>query len=234
MINIREKLENGSQTPLLFIIIGCGGVGGNLIRDLPKLLIGLEKRAIMMLVDGDKIEKSNLVRQPYQDQDIGENKARILSRKINTFYKMNALYFDYYLLGLELNDICLKYPFHLPIFLGCVDNDTTRRIIETNFKMQKNAIYIDGANTVEAGNVYMASKFGNEFYGKLRSEVYDLTQDTNPGELSCEALVSKGNTQILVTNEKIALAMLEHVYTFLTGHINPGVTIVERFKILHY
>ena len=219
---------------LLFIVIGCGGVGGNLVRDLPKLLIGMEDKSLMMLIDGDKVEKKNLVRQPYQEQDIDDNKARVLSRKINTFYNLRTLFYDKYLLSSELDDICKKHSDYIPVFLGCVDNDKTRKIIEDNFKLQNTAIYIDGANTVNDGNVYVVGIFNGEIIGKLRSDVYILEDDINPGELSCEDLVSKGNTQILITNEKIAMTILEHVYSLITSNLNVGVTVIERFKILHY
>ncbi|MFR5598913.1 MAG: ThiF family adenylyltransferase, partial [Holdemania filiformis] len=68
----------------LFIIVGVGGTGSLLARDLPKLLIGTNHK--MILVDGDRVEKKNMLRQSYQDQDIGENKAVSLAAKINTFY----------------------------------------------------------------------------------------------------------------------------------------------------
>ena len=66
-----------------FIIVGAGGIGGNVARDLPKLMTGRSNDK-MIIIDGDKVEEKNCVRQPYQKQDIGQNKARVLARKINS------------------------------------------------------------------------------------------------------------------------------------------------------
>ena len=68
----------------LFVIVGVGGTGSLLARDIPKLLIDTPHR--MTIIDGDTVEEKNMVRQSYQKHDINENKALALSKKINTFY----------------------------------------------------------------------------------------------------------------------------------------------------
>lgn len=221
------------QQPKIFIVIGCGGIGGNLVRDIPKLLLG-SKNNKLMLIDGDIVDENNLRRQPYQNQDLNKNKARALASKINSFYSVETLYYDKYLTNCELEDICNKYPNYIPVFLGCVDNDATRKIIENAFMKQEESIYIDGANSLHEGNIYISYKKKSELYGKLRSDVYELNNDINPGLKSCEDLIAEGNSQILITNLKIATLMLEHVYSILTGFVKVGVTDVDRFKIIHY
>lgn len=219
----------------LFIVIGCGGIGGNLARDLPKIAFNEVLKHFIVLVDGDNVDKKNLVRQPYQAQDLGKNKARVLASKINTFYHISALYHDQYIVDLELNQICKKYERYVPVFLGCVDNDATRELIEKTYFLQKKAVYIDGANSVNEGNVFASCIIDGIQYGKTRGQVYQLSNDDNPGLKSCEDLVAEGNTQILITNAKIALVMLEQIYTLLNDFcIKVGVTDVDRFKIIHY
>ena len=73
-----------NYTRYKFYVIGVGGTGSLLARDLPKLLLGTSHK--MMLVDGDTVESKNIERQGYQSQDVGDNKALALSRKINSLY----------------------------------------------------------------------------------------------------------------------------------------------------
>ena len=39
------------------------------------------------------VEKKNIVRQGYQQQDVGDNKAVALSRKINSLYDTNCIFY---------------------------------------------------------------------------------------------------------------------------------------------
>jgi len=71
---ITEERFNNS----VIIIIGCGGIGNFMSYSLstfnPKKII---------LIDGDRIEKSNLNRQfMFTESDIGEYKAKVLAREL--------------------------------------------------------------------------------------------------------------------------------------------------------
>ena len=63
----------------VFIVVGVGGTGSLVARDLPKLLLHTESE--MVIIDGDNVEEKNMVRQAYQSHDIGENKANALAKK---------------------------------------------------------------------------------------------------------------------------------------------------------
>lgn len=216
----------------LFIVIGCGGIGGAVARDLPKLIEKTNHR--MILVDGDKVEKKNTIRQPYQSQDIGYNKARALSKKINSFYKINCLSFDKYITNEELDMITNRYKDLWPCYLGCVDNDATRLLIEHSFKKNQNAAYIDGANSEYEGNIYFAKIVEGKQIGPVRSDVYTLSNDVNPGLIGCEEQLSTGKTQYFITNNKVASIILEKIDSLITQNDKQGVTIVERFKTISY
>lgn len=217
----------------LFIIIGVGGIGGAVARDLPKLLIESEHK--MLLVDGDKVEDKNCKRQPYQSQDIKLNKARVLARKINSFYNIDCEFYSKYITKDELLMLIGQRTGYIPFFIGCVDNDATRRIIETSFLSCENAVYIDGANSEFEANVYVSYKKENVKYGPIRSEVYELSKDKNPGLASCEEKIAKGQVQYLITNNKVASSILEHIFPFITHEENKyeGVTDIGRFKEIH-
>ena len=216
----------------LFIIVGVGGTGSLLARDLPKLI--LEKNHAMCLLDGDIVEKKNIKRQSYQSQDIGENKAIALESKISTFYDIPCYSIPKYLMNEEITRFTEKFPNHIPVILGCVDNNKTRIILENTFNTLSECIYIDSANGEYEGNLYIKMKLNGKEEGVLRSEVYDYSLDFHPLEESCEAQADKGNVQYLVTNNKMSNAILEHLFTLLQGELKGGIQDVKRFNSKFY
>lgn len=113
-----------------FYIVGVGGTGSLLARDLPKLIIRSENE--MCLIDGDVVESKNIIRQGYQKQDVGINKAIALSRKINSLYPVECEFMDSYLTYDNMNNLLhlIHNKKFIPVIIGCVDNDATRKILE--------------------------------------------------------------------------------------------------------
>lgn len=60
-------------------IIGCGGVGSWLAEALVRLIPNKDR---LVLVDGDTIERKNLDRQMFSEDQIGSNKAVALAEKL--------------------------------------------------------------------------------------------------------------------------------------------------------
>lgn len=217
---------------LIFIIVGCGGTGSLLARDLPKLLIGQMHK--ICLIDGDIIEEKNMKRQSYQNQDINENKAVALGSKISTFYNTKVDVISRFLVEKEILQYCNNNRCYIPVIIGCVDNDKTRKIIEKTVQKLERCIYIDSANSEYDGNVYVYMKLGKQTAGALRSESYKLDDDLHPLEESCQAQTGKGNVQYLVTNCKMATVLLEICFSILNGTIKGGVHSVNRFTQIFY
>ena len=217
----------------VFVVVGVGGTGSLLARDIPKLILNTYHQ--LVLVDGDSVEKKNMDRQSYQEHDIGENKAIALSRKINTFYGNICEAVDKYVTDQEIAVILSeKYPEYTPVLIGCVDNDKTRMILEKTFSNLKECVYIDSANSEYEGNVYVCVKSNDKLRGKLRSQVYEFNDDLHPADKSCEAQAASGNIQYLVTNLKMSMTIIEHLSCIVHGSIKAGVTNVRRFEEVHY
>lgn len=215
-----------------FIVIGVGGTGSLLARDLVKLCIGTDNK--ICLVDGDVVERKNMLRQSYQEHDIGENKAVALCNKINTLYNVKCDAVNKYLIKNELDTyISQNYGF-VPVLIGCVDNDATRKILEEIFNSKKQIIYIDSANGEYEGNIYIAVKDDDKKAGALRSESYKLDDDLHPIDESCEVQAAKGNVQYLVTNAKMACSILEICNAFIQGYLKAGVQSVKQFNTVFY
>ena len=140
----------------VFIVVGVGGTGSLVARDLPKLLIHTNSE--MVLIDGDIVEEKNMVRQAYQQHDIGENKANALAKKINTFYGNICESVDHYITKDEILELLKKYEQHIPVLIGCVDNNKTRILLEHTFKQLDECIYIDSANSEYEGCLLYTSR----------------------------------------------------------------------------
>lgn len=216
----------------VFIIVGAGGTGSLLARDLPKLLIDTDHK--MLVVDGDQVEKKNMKRQSYQEHDIGEYKSIALSSKINTFYDTRCEAMGIYLTKDEIYEYCENNIEYIPVIVGCVDNDATRKILEETFTRLDYCFYLDSANGEYEGNIYIAVRRENHMTGILRSDVYKLSDDLHPLDESCELQASKGNVQYLVTNNKMANYLLEHCNAILNHELKGGVHSVERFGSVFY
>ena len=67
-------------------IIGCGGTGGNLIARLARFLSGDtgDLTINVAVADGDTVEYKNMDRQPFDGEDLGENKAVVLAENIES------------------------------------------------------------------------------------------------------------------------------------------------------
>lgn len=201
-------------------------------RDIPKLL--LNTKCNMVLIDGDTVEEKNMIRQSYQKHDIGENKAIALSRKINTFYGDICEAYDGYLTKDEITAMLEKrYINYTPVIIGCVDNDITRKLLESTYEKLPSCIYIDSANSKYDGDIYVSVKDNGRKAGAIRSEVYKLEEDIHPADISCEAQVSMGNTQFFTTNLKMATEIIEHISAVMHKQIKVGVTVVHRFETIH-
>ena len=218
-----------------FYIVGVGGTGSLLARDLPQLLMSSHGHE-MVLIDGDIVERRNMLRQCFQDHDIGGNKAISLAKKINTFYPIECEAMDVYLTRNELLEKIQRSP-AIPVIIGCVDNDSTRRLMERTFKNIDTGVYIDSANSAYSGNVFCCIKSGGRYIGKTRGQARVLgKKDKNPAEMSCEERSGKGELQYFVTNLKMANCILEYCFSLISAGdpAMTGVTKIDRFTEIHY
>lgn len=221
-----------------FYVIGLGGTGSLIARDLPKLLIGRDDESKIVLIDGDIVEKKNMDRQSYQAQDVGDYKSDMLAKKINSFYGTNCFSKNTYLQNDELIRYTKEDPDNI-IIIGCVDNDATRKILEKSVNSlikneDMNIFYIDSANGEYDGNIYSFYHFNGKDYGVMRSSIYDLEDDIHPMDASCEEQAKNGNVQYLVTNAKMSVGILELCNAILENRPAGGIINVKRFTQIYY
>jgi len=150
------------------IQIGCGGTGGWLAPLVAKLIRNITSRNNQCefsytLIDNDIVEQRNILRQNFLERDIGKSKVlalanryileleknlNLLDEKINSTKKLNEI-----IKPDTSTDTNLQ---RLIILLGCVDNNSTRRLLYkymNNLPLNISCIYIDSGNDLNKGQV---------------------------------------------------------------------------------
>lgn len=99
------------------LVIGCGGIGSYLIRELDRLLKNGQLGEVdVTICDMDKVEPKNVKYQNFTIEDVNGNKAKVLgTRYLFNYSNKQITEFS------QLKDYDL--------FLICVDNAKTRKLI---------------------------------------------------------------------------------------------------------
>ena len=56
-----------------FLVMGCGGTGGNFLKEFARFLHSDgagNNRVQVTVLDGDVVEKKNIARQPFTEEDL--------------------------------------------------------------------------------------------------------------------------------------------------------------------
>jgi len=151
------------RQPVNLIVVGTGGTGGYVVQYLCRLVYALQRTQeftiTITLVDGDRVEDANLLRQHFLPQDVGRPKATVLAERFGAIYQLPILAVPHYLTtvdGLDSlvysarQDAADRYaPYYsapLDLILGLVDNHATRQLLDQIFHRLAHLVYIDAGN----------------------------------------------------------------------------------------
>ena len=102
------------------VVVGCGGTGGWVAESLCRVL---PQEAHLILVDYDRVEVPNLLRQNFTRADLDQFKSECLAKRLSSKYDRAIGY--------------STLPFNFEtrgIIVGCVDNGAARRDIASIIK----------------------------------------------------------------------------------------------------
>lgn len=222
-------MKFAQNRPVKIVMLGAGGTGGHIAPHLYRLLYALEGRPCrFLIVDGDLVEKKNLVRQNFIEADLGENKAKVLAERYSSVFGLETEYIPAYieseeeLKRLVTPRVWRATPYTRPlselvILIGAVDNNKSRSLCHQVFYQMDNLVYIDSGNGEYTGQVVCGVRSGGRTFqkpvGVLYPEILDGT-DKFPTQLSCaEASVSA--PQAITANITAACAVVDLVYNIL-------------------
>mgnify|MGYP001321716543 FL=1 len=160
MIDLLELRNYGSYDRIYpFIVqIGTGGTGGYLVQNIAQMMATFDVKGQYLIADPDIIEKKNLQNQLFTEDDVGKKKADVLANRYRRAYDIpirsyNNTYiedvetlkslFNLDYLGYSINGYQTLY---LPVIIGAVDNNFTRKVLHQFFIESGRCLYIDVGN----------------------------------------------------------------------------------------
>lgn len=147
--------------PRRIVIVGCGGIGSQLVRPLFMYLSYLVEggfKGEVILVDGDNFEARNSQRQIFGISEVGRNKAQVLASMYRRDFPLNIR-----AQGLYLNEDNARHIISEDsVVFSCVDNHKTRKLISDRCKEMFDVSLISGGNDYHDGNVQCYQRIGGE------------------------------------------------------------------------
>jgi hypothetical protein len=243
------KINKNNSAKYEITVVGTGATGSQLLPFLTQLLANLKEHSIK-LVDEDIFETKNMKNQKCILQDIGRPKAEVLCERYQAVYpEIDIRYVNSYVKSKEqLMDHLVTSRNSIPILVGCVDNNATRKIFHDVFYDERisNLIYIDSGNgtTQRIGQVVVGYKQGKSVddesykHGRKTKQIGEVKlppagdmfpeiladNDDIEKVLSC-SVVSEEAPQNISTNIMATVtvfSLLNNILTFdkITSHIS--------------
>jgi len=234
------------KSPIMdIVVVGAGGTGSYFLKEFSRYLYdnraAKKKLGNLVIIDGDRVEKKNIKRQAFQEDDVELPKAAVLASALTEAFGASDWHWDAYtryVLDVETLEGFFRKD-HIPVLIGCVDNHGARVVFEKFFKKCRDIIYIDSANEFSMGEVVVACKNKGRRVSMLRSEVFPdmLSGDLrNVEEMSCTEL-NEVAPQHITANMTAGLTILNVVTNlFENGRVAAGMVVfdAQRMSMKYY
>jgi len=157
------------------VVVGCGGTGSLVAEGLCRLLINSD--LTLMLVDFDRVEPHNLLRQNFFAGEVGKFKSQALAERLSRQYGRRIGYsvmpyerdmFD------EPMGAGMYHKAMSLIIIGCVDTAEARRSIADSMSANWNNWWLDAGNGHHSGQVLL----GNTGQPEGLKESFDIASHT--------------------------------------------------------
>ncbi len=141
-------------------VVGCGGTGGFVAEGLCRLFQGRE--ATIVLVDHDRVEPHNLLRQNFYANDVGKFKSQALADRLAKAYRRPVGYSVYPFREYdESRPNGHGYPglvdYGESLIIGCADNAAARRAMAECLPGDPRRWLIDAGNDTNWGQVLVGN-----------------------------------------------------------------------------
>jgi PRTRC genetic system ThiF family protein len=203
-------------------VVGCGGTGSAIASGLPHLhqamlAWGHPYGLDVTLVDGDRISRSNCVRQPFSESEIGLYKATVLATRINLFWG----------LGWKGRPEFLDESWReeTDLIIGCVDSRKARRGITNTRAYWESYYWLDIGNNADTGQFVLGQPENRRnqkqerrlpTVAELFPEIINAKLDKKDKLPSCSAVEALDQQEPFV-NQTLAyqaLAMLSRLFRY--------------------
>lgn len=225
-------MQNNKKYTLL--VVGSGGTGTYFLKEISRYLASKKRDQIaaMYIIDGDIIEKKNLSRQAFIDDDIGRYKADVMAEVLDEQFGLKWQAVSSYLFE-EKDILTLIEKNTIPVIIGCVDNHGCRILLEKVFYSSSNCIYFDAANEEKEGECVFSAVVNDVVYSPCRSYFFpDILEGDTRGRdtISCEELNNSAPQHILANMTSGLQLLSAFVKFFEDGTITTGYAVYNAFK----
>lgn len=212
--------------PTEVLIVGLGGIGSRLYREVALMLAYTYPAARLILMDHDRYEPGNRNRQLYEREG---NKAEVCAGELARLFP-----------GLRVvetvteklaADNVYRYIREGSIVLLAPDNNWARRIASERCEELEKVCLIAGGNSENEGQVQIyvrkdGKNVTNPLHHFLHPEIRDAEEPIAQTDAGCMAL-APGQPQRAVTNNLVAANMLAALDTYLAGGNMPAIMYVD-------
>lgn len=230
----RGRLRSRSPYASSVVVVGLGGIGSHLIEPLVRYLAAETSKqkskgpSELILVDGDRVEESNLGRQRFEQEDLGIKKSEAWAENLKSMFKVdfNIIAIPEYISQRNIKNIIKDCS----VVFSCVDNHATRKLLQVHSFTLRNTLLITGGNDWVDGNIMIYRRQeGKELTPPITKYHREIRfpQDRNPAEMSCTELAQSGSPQLIFANLSAATLMLNAF--FGEGGGNRSQTNVETY-----
>jgi len=191
-------------------IIGIGGVGSHIVEPIARLLsTAPDGPHLLVLLDGDKIENKNLVRQAFSEDSVGVAKAESAAHEaIRKFgvHKDLSIGFD----TVYLNEKNVgEYIESGDWVILCVDNHPTRRLVSKHCETLDTSYLFSAGNNVVMNGVEYPSMGNAQTFIRVKGKnlTAPLTEnhpeienpeggEPHPDDKSCDQILAEGGDEV--------------------------------------
>jgi sulfur-carrier protein adenylyltransferase/sulfurtransferase len=208
------------------VVVGAGGTGSAVLPNLARLHhamieLGHPGGIECTVYDDDTVSPTNVGRQGFYPNDVGEYKAALIVNRLNA------------LMGTNWRAETCRFTqnvalYNVDLVIGCVDTRAARKTIVTAAQAA-NVYYLDCGNDTDRGQVVIGQLVHNNevkkrperlpHVGELFPDLIDASLDAKDETPSC-SMADALRKQSLVINQAIAVQAFNLLWTmFRTGEV---------------
>ncbi|MGD0092258.1 MAG: ThiF family adenylyltransferase [Planctomycetota bacterium] len=204
------------------VVIGCGGTGSWLLGPLLRFLNAEEFRGEVHLWDGDRYSPENQERQEFAAGSIGQNKAETQAGAFRANYPaLRIVAHAEYVTAENVAQAVTERA----VIITAVDNHPLRVLVDRQAGILNDVCVLSAGNEKLDGNVHVLLRRACRAMTNpllQRHPEIAKAKHGNRAEMGCEALVAKGDTQLLITNFLAAAAALAAFHLLWTHGERSG------------
>ena len=210
------------QKKVRIAVVGCGGTGSAMAAGLPYLHQAIVARGHpygldVILIDGERISRTNCVRQPFSESEIGLHKATVLATRINLFWGLGWKAVPHF--------VDESWGHETDILIGCVDSRAARNAITRTPTYWNCRYWLDLGNNADSGQFVLgqpenqrnrARELRLPTAAELFPELVNAKLDKKDRLPSCSSLEALARQEPFV-NQTLAyqaLAMLARLFRY--------------------